>query len=131
MQHDTLTKKPSPRDATRPERFWIDPDGKIAFKDREACFTFGRHARRRLRDLLVTDPGYLRWILGENFSPEVKMVVSRVLFGMFPIAPPGSILDDAWTPAAQTTDSTETLPAQHRTPDDPTWREEDSTWGNS
>src|SRR5512142_192745 len=130
MQHDNLTKKPRPRDAARPERFWIDPDGKIAFKDREACFTFGKHAGRRLRDLLGTDPGYLRWILGENFSPEVKTVVSRVLFGMFPFAAAGSIADDAWVPAARTKDVTETLPAQQRTLDDPTWREEDSTWGN-
>jgi DNA polymerase-3 subunit epsilon len=33
------------------DRSWIDPDGKIAFRNGEACITFGKNAGRGLRYL--------------------------------------------------------------------------------
>jgi DNA polymerase-3 subunit epsilon len=66
---------------------WIDPDGKIAFRDGEAVITFGKNAGRKLRDLARTDPDYLRWMLTKDFSAAVKAVVSHALRGSFPRDP--------------------------------------------
>jgi DNA polymerase-3 subunit epsilon len=66
---------------------WIDPDGKLVFRNGEGCLTFGKYAGRRLRDLAMTDPDYLQWMLAKDFSPAVKAVVSHALCGSFPRDP--------------------------------------------
>jgi hypothetical protein len=109
------------------KRFWIDPDGKIVFKDREACFAFGKYAGRQLRDVAKTDPGYLRWINSEDFSAAVKVVITHALYGVFPWVIPGSSADVPV--AAPTKDATEQLRVQDDAAEAPTWREEDSSWG--
>lgn len=62
---------------------WVDAEGKIAFKNGEACLTFGKHRGRSLRDLAATTD-YLRWMLDQDFATETKRIVQSALRGVFP-----------------------------------------------
>lgn len=56
---------------------WLDYEGKIAWIDGAARFTFGKHKGRRLSDV----PDYLRWLLSGDFGPSTKALAQRVLRG--------------------------------------------------
>jgi DNA polymerase-3 subunit epsilon len=63
----------------------IDAEGKFIWVEEEAVCNFGKKYRgRKLKDLAVQDPDYLRWIAGSNFSPEVQEIVTKALAGEFP-----------------------------------------------
>jgi DNA polymerase-3 subunit epsilon len=67
-------------DVTR--KFKWDDDG-------EAVLNFGKVRGRRLRDV-VADPqdrGFLEWMLGKDFTSEVKTIVRAALAGEFPRRP--------------------------------------------
>jgi len=67
---------------------YIDPDGKFVWADGEVVCNFGKkHNGRRLKDIAAEDPGYLQWIAGADFTPEVKELVSKALLGEFPALP--------------------------------------------
>lgn len=54
-------------------------DGKVVWdQDGCACLSFGKHANVPLEK---TDKSYLRWLLNQSFSFEVKMLVQRALAG--------------------------------------------------
>ena len=59
----------------RREPNWIDPDGKLVRVGGETAIGFGKYRGRTLASLRADDPGYLRWILSGDFSPEVKAMV--------------------------------------------------------
>jgi len=63
---------------------WVDAAGKFVWVEEEATFNFGRHTRRRLCDIATESPDYLDWILGQDFSPEVKQIIANALRGEFP-----------------------------------------------
>ncbi len=74
----------------RPEQVGaLDPDGRLRWRDNEVIISFGQKGGRTLRDLVQTEPNYLRWILNKNFSPEVKAVIKNALEGKFPQRPAG------------------------------------------
>lgn len=63
----------------------IDTEGKFIWLDGEATCNFGKKYRgRKLKELAVHDPSYLRWIAGSDFSPEVQKIASKALNGEFP-----------------------------------------------
>ncbi|MBN2462652.1 MAG: 3'-5' exonuclease [Dehalococcoidia bacterium] len=67
-----------------PENY-IDPDGKFIWSDGEVICNFGKkHNGRRLKDIAAEDPGYLQWIVRDDFTPEVKEMASKALSGEFP-----------------------------------------------
>ena len=59
----------------RREPNWIDPDGKLVRVGGETAIGFGKYRGRTLASLRADDPGYLRWILSGDFSPQVKAMV--------------------------------------------------------
>ncbi|MBI3178927.1 MAG: 3'-5' exonuclease, partial [Deltaproteobacteria bacterium] len=63
---------------------WLDPEGKIVWRDNDAVFAFGRYRDRPLRTLAAESPDYLRWVSGANFSPEVRRIAEAALRGEFP-----------------------------------------------
>jgi DNA polymerase-3 subunit epsilon len=64
---------------------YVDPDGKFVWSDGEVVCNFGKkHNGRRLKDIAAEDPDYLQWIAREDFTPEVKEMVSKALLGEFP-----------------------------------------------
>ena len=79
---NALSEYCNPRDPS-----WLDSAGRLKWVSGEATINFGRKQGARLRDLADQDPSYLRWILGSDFPPDVKAVVSNVLKGKFPTPP--------------------------------------------
>lgn len=72
---------------TVPENY-VDPDGKFIWLNGEVVCNFGKkHNGRRLKHIASQDPGYLRWIVGADFTPEVKEMVSKALVDEFPKLP--------------------------------------------
>jgi len=72
---------------TVPENY-VDPDGKFIWSDGEVVCNFGKkHNGRRLKDIAAEDPDYLQWVTRADFTPEVKEMVSKALFGEFPKLP--------------------------------------------
>ena len=63
---------------------FIDSEGRLKFSGDEAVINFGKNSGRRLKDLAVEDPGFLRWMLRSDFSEEVKSVIRKALQGEFP-----------------------------------------------
>jgi DNA polymerase-3 subunit epsilon len=66
---------------------FVDRSRKFAWNDRgEAVFTFGKYNGRSLQDTLADagGRGYLEWMLGKDFSDEVKGILRAALGGVFP-----------------------------------------------
>ncbi|GAB4369772.1 MAG: 3'-5' exonuclease [Acidobacteriota bacterium] len=66
------------------DRF-LDVTRKIAWNDEgEAVLAFGKHRGTPLRRLAREQPDYVQWMLGKDFSPQVKRILSEALEGRFP-----------------------------------------------
>ena len=63
---------------------FVDSEGRLKFSGSEVVVNFGKNSGRRLRDLAVEDPGFLRWMLRSDFSEEVKNIIRNALSGKFP-----------------------------------------------
>lgn len=60
----------------------LDPESKIVWRHGEAVLNFGvKHNGWKLRDI---PRQYLNWILGSEFSPAVKSIVTDALQGKYP-----------------------------------------------
>jgi len=70
-------------DPPNPDAF--DPEGKLVWKGSELVFTFGKNSGRTLRDVGRTDPSFLEWILGKDFSDVTKEAVKNMLAGRHPV----------------------------------------------
>lgn len=67
---------------------WIDTEGKFVWSEGEAVIGFGRQYKgKSLKEVASIDPGYLQWIIGKNFSAEVKEIAAKALAGEFPEPP--------------------------------------------
>lgn len=62
----------------------VDRQGKMIWRGKDACFSFGRHSGKPLQ---LVDRKYLEWVLTGDFSAEVKQIVARALSGQFPAKP--------------------------------------------
>jgi len=78
---DELDRLASPG---RRDPSWIDPQGRLVRRDGEILIRFGRYNGRTLAEVAGEDPGYLEWILGQDFSDQVKEAIAGALAG-----PPG------------------------------------------
>lgn len=64
---------------------YVDAEGKFVWVDGEAVCTFSRENKgRRLKEIAAENPGFLAWILGKDFSPEVKEIAAKAPHGEFP-----------------------------------------------
>jgi DNA polymerase-3 subunit epsilon len=60
---------------------WLDQDGKVAWVGDVACIGFGKWAGRPLSQV---DPGYLSWMLKQDFPADTKSIIAAALRGQFP-----------------------------------------------
>lgn len=63
---------------------WIDSEGKFIWVGDVAVINFGKNQGRPLEDIAKNDVSFLNWILGKDFSLEVKEIVVKSLSGQFP-----------------------------------------------
>lgn len=69
----------SPKDPS-----WIDKEGKIKWFNNKAVINFGKNRGKTLEDMQKDDPSYFQWIIGADFSIEVKNIVKSAINGEFP-----------------------------------------------
>lgn len=62
----------------------FDSEGKFYWKDEQLYFSFSKHKHRALAEVVEQEPTFLEWMLGADFSPEVKQIVKDALQGKFP-----------------------------------------------
>lgn len=63
---------------------YVDLVGKFVWIDKEAAINFGKHKGRQLREMAESYPDYLKWMISQDFSPEVKDILQKALKGEFP-----------------------------------------------
>lgn len=84
QKHDVLPKNvPSLKEFTN-DPSWIDKDGKFKWENGDAVININPHKGMPLRELVTSNPGFLRWILSKDFSLEVKNIATEALNGRFP-----------------------------------------------
>ena len=72
----------------RRDQSFVDEGGKLRWRaDGLAVFSFGKHAQRSLQEMVRDEPDYLRWMLGGNFSADLKSLLTAALEGRFPTPP--------------------------------------------
>jgi DNA polymerase III subunit epsilon len=75
------------RESNPPDARFVDRTRKFAWRGGEPALAFGRQHRERTLRELAQEPdgrGYLFWIQGADFSPEVKKLVGDALEGKVP-----------------------------------------------
>ncbi len=65
------------------DRF-VDKTRRFIWRNGEAMINFGKHRGRSLREMKSQQPDYLSWIMGSDFSEEVKNIAKDALQGVFP-----------------------------------------------
>ena len=68
-------------------RDWLDPDGKVIWRDGAARLNFGKYTGRTLQEIRNQDSGYFNFILKKDFSAEVKAIITAAVEGLYPTAP--------------------------------------------
>ena len=67
---------------------WADREGKLKWVEGQLVLNFGKHQGRLLREMAREEPGFLKWMLKGDFTPEVKDIVRNALAGYYPAPPP-------------------------------------------
>lgn len=63
---------------------YVDRRGKFIWVNSEATFNFGKHSGKPLKEIVKIDKSYLDWVLKDNFSLEIKEIISSAIKGSFP-----------------------------------------------
>jgi DNA polymerase-3 subunit epsilon len=66
---------------------YVDWEGKLRWERGEVVLGFGKKIGTKLRTLVEQEPGFLEWMLGANFSDDVKQIVTEALAGRYPTPP--------------------------------------------
>jgi len=75
--------------------FNADRSGRLRWVDGELTINFGKKKGERVKDLVTTDPGYLKWILRGDFPMDTRRIVQNALDGIYPPAPSARITMDS------------------------------------
>ena len=67
--------------------FNADRSGRLRWVDNEVTVNFGKKKGARLRDLIKEDPGFLKWILKNDFPLVMRRIVENALTGIYPEPP--------------------------------------------
>jgi DNA polymerase-3 subunit epsilon len=64
---------------------YVDLVGKLVWSGQDAALNFGKHAGVPLKELVKQSPDYLQWMINQDFSPEVKIILENALKNDFPV----------------------------------------------
>ena len=67
--------------------FNADRSGRFRWVDGEVTVNFGKKKGARLRELVKQDPGFLKWILKNDFPLDTRKLAENALAGIFPEPP--------------------------------------------
>jgi DNA polymerase III subunit epsilon len=59
--------------------FEADVGGRLRRESGRLVLGFGKYAGRSLEEVAEADPGYLQWLLGQDFLPDFKGLLARAL----------------------------------------------------
>ena len=68
-------------------RDWLDPDGKIIWRDGAARLNFGKYRGQTLEEVQKKEEKYFDFILKKDFSDKVKKIIAAAAKGDYPKAP--------------------------------------------
>ena len=68
----------------------VDRTRRFKWSGDEVVVNFGKNSGRTLRDLAENDPGFLRWIIKNDFPDDVKEIASNALIGKYPTRSAGA-----------------------------------------
>ena len=69
-------------DMTDPDA--VDRGRRFKWNGDEVIVNFGKYAGRTLRDVAENEPGFLRWIIKNDFPDDVRSIAEKALVGIFP-----------------------------------------------
>lgn len=68
---------------------FVDEQGKFVWRGGRAVVAFGKHAGTPLEEFVHHDPGFLEWMLRNDFPADTKAIIRAALHeGTFPTPPP-------------------------------------------
>lgn len=71
---------------------FVDSEGKLVWDDGDIIFNFGKkHKGHMLKEVVVTDKGFIEWMLGQDFSEEIKTTLKNAIQGIYPKKPTSSL----------------------------------------
>ncbi|MCI5779365.1 MAG: 3'-5' exonuclease [Lentisphaeria bacterium] len=62
----------------------VDRSRRFKWSGDEVIVNFGKYAGRTLRDIAENEPGFLRWIIKNDFPDDVRDIAGNALLGKFP-----------------------------------------------
>ena len=69
-------------DMTDPDA--VDRSRRFKWNGDDVIVNFGKYAGRTLRDVAENEPGFLRWIIKNDFPDDVRSIAEKALVGIFP-----------------------------------------------
>jgi DNA polymerase-3 subunit epsilon len=79
---DGLSAYCDPRDPA-----WVDRQGRLRWVDGEITINFGRKKGTPLREMIATDPGFIKWMLKSDFPLDTREIVTNAYEGKWPTPP--------------------------------------------
>jgi len=67
--------------------FNADRSGRLRWVDGELTVNFGKKKGARIRDLVDSDPGFLKWIIKNDFPQDTRQICENALKGILPQPP--------------------------------------------
>ena len=58
---------------------WVDRTGKLKWDKKDVVINFGKKQGQSVKQLALTDPGFLKWILKNDFPRDTKDIVRHIL----------------------------------------------------
>ena len=62
----------------------VDKSRRFKWSGDEVIVNFGKYAGRPLREIAENEPGFLRWIIKNDFPDDVREIAGNALIGKFP-----------------------------------------------
>jgi len=66
-----------------------DGAGMFRWRDGQLCVNFGKKKGETLKNIMLNEPGFLRWIVKGDFDTDVKAIAADALEGRLPPPPSG------------------------------------------
>ena len=67
--------------------FNADRSGRLRWVDGEIAVNFGKKKGAKLKDLATDDPGFLKWIIKNDFPQDTRTICENALKGVYPSPP--------------------------------------------